>query len=228
MAIAFVQDQSNNNGGSSSTTVSASFNSATTAGNFIAVGVLFHDTTQSDLNAVTVKDNNNNSFTLAGSWSIGTAIGFSSAIYFMPNAPSMTSVTATIGSSLTFSRIWIVEFSGVATSNPLDQTATGNGSSGSLSTNNITTTQANELLFGVGVNANGTVGTGSGWTTPPNGTAGLEKDEYQIVSSNGTFNFPFTDSGGGGGAWVDVGATFIAAGSTAFDIPQLGLTGAGF
>lgn len=78
---------------------------------------------------------------------------------------------------------------GLATSSALDQhTHAAPGTTGTPNSGNVTTTQANELLFGALGSFTGPNSAGAGWTSLDTATVTrFYLVEYQIVSSTGTF-----------------------------------------
>jgi hypothetical protein len=117
-----------------------------------------------------------------------------------------------------FSTLNATEYSGVATTSSIDKTAQGTGSSTSLlSAATATTTQADELLIGVGtINS----GTNSTWTATQSGTirgqitdasvGSISQLWDRIVSATGTYQSGVNWSGASN-AWIMQIATFKAA-----------------
>lgn len=125
-------------------------------------------------------------------------------------------------------RVRGLEFSGVATTSALDQTASTTGSGDLDSGATSTTTQATELLIGSAATNNyqTTVTGTSGWalwtTWDGNRTVLL----YRVVSATGTYNATATLSDAG--TWTGGIATFKAAGGgDAGAAPRLTLLGVG-
>ena len=123
-AIAFVKKGSEISGSGSSITLT--FSTASTAG---------------DLLVATISDLNGNCFTdsitapfgwVRAAHSCRSSVG-PVEIWYRANAPSTSSVLFNTGSSGSSTRGQLSEFSGVATSSPLDQTGTANSSSASTS-----------------------------------------------------------------------------------------------
>lgn len=127
------------------------------------------------------------------------------------------------------------EESGVATASAVDQTNSGSGSDASPVSGNVTTTQADELLFGTSSNGSGlviTVGSGYGHLVVSPASNPKLGSEDQIVSATGTYSATFTQSfgdfwaciivtfkaagGGGGGTTKDVVPTAVIAGAGVF------------
>jgi hypothetical protein len=168
-----------------------SFSSNTTAGDTIIVAI---DGEASSISSVT--DSLGNTYTKA----VGITSPSNLAIYY---ASDMTggadTVTADFGSSTGFSTLYIQEVSGVAVSSPVDQTNSSSVSSGtSLSSGNVTTTQASELLFGYCWSSHSVTAGESGWGVLQ--TTGGNLSEDLAVSSTGTYAATCTQSASGSGA----------------------------
>jgi hypothetical protein len=103
-------------------------------------------------------------------------------------------------------RMAVLEYSGIAASDALDQTSSAMGTGTAVSSGTVATTQANELLIGVGANSNGIAWTpGAGWVLrdePANKLA----DEDQIVNSTATTSAMFTLAASD--VWIAAIATF--------------------
>jgi hypothetical protein len=112
-------------------------------------------------------------------------------IWYRPNAPSTSSVLFSTGSSGSNTRGQLSEFSGVATSSPLDQTGTAN--SGSASTSLAVTTGASLAASGeVAVTAYNTavgltsLSAGFGWTSLTSDPGNGFDTDYRLSPSSGS------------------------------------------
>lgn len=118
--------------------------------------------------------------------------------------------TLTVNGSGNIARAGMQEWStGIATTYfLLDQTATGIGSPTAMSTGNVTTLFNNELLIGTFFNGGVSIASsaGSGYTAL-NGFINVLFNEYQIVSSTGTYNATAT-SGASANTYGGCLATF--------------------
>ncbi len=197
---AIVRVQGSGQGSSAASTtvvVSASSTPAwvsSTAGNLLAIAVIGRSSSTPAISSV--KDSGGNTWSSAISHvQGGSAIA---AIYYFPNNPGgITSITVTFTGSLD-AAAWAWEFSGVATSSPLDGSgAITGGSSASPNSGNYTTLNANDVLLAL-IEWNGTSsisGLTSGFTneTQQSATAGTLKCQlqpaYQIVSATGTYSY---------------------------------------
>lgn len=127
--------------------------------------------------------------------------GCYSAIITCPVTTALVSgdvITVTYPATVTHRTLFVDEFSGVATSSPVDTTGTGNsGSTGTgASSAAVTTTNANDLIVGatIMVNAAGLTWTDTSnpgsWTSSQQTTSGtgrLAVRDYQIVGATNTY-----------------------------------------
>lgn len=110
---------------------------------------------------------------------------------------------------------WLQEFSGLPTSGSIiDGAPTGaQGGSGACDPGAITTTNANDLIYGIGRdNATGTGGNlAAGYSLGLSNSGGgnPQASEYKVVSSTGTYDPNYTTSG----VWACQGIAFKQAGS---------------
>lgn len=210
MAIAFVQDDAYYSESASATTAVKAFTGNVAAGSLIVVAV-------SGSNTGTVTATSSDSINGAHLLAVGPTVhatlgtqGFRQWIFYFANSGSgACTVTVSFSATIGFRRLMILEYSGIATSSALDQTAAATGNSGTADSGAQTTTQADELIFGLGINENGDITTGSGFTGRE--AADLyTKPEDKIVSSTGSYNATF---GGSSTNWIAQMATFKAPGS---------------
>jgi hypothetical protein len=194
------------------TTTTLAFNSANTAGNFIAVAIRGG---LSNSQVFTVKDSNSNTYKQANQLSSsGSAV--TSAIYYAENikgSANTITVTMTVSGPL---RIDILEYSGVATSNSLDATAAATTTSTSPNSGNLTTTANGDLLLGEVSTADSTTFTaGSGYAirdfvpVEPN-TKLITEDQIQSAAGTASASATLSVSSN----WGAILAAFKAAGGT--------------
>ena len=77
----------------------------------------------------------------------------SQAIYYAKNivaAPAGNTVKVTFSGAMVYVDVRITEYSGLDPTNPVDVSSSSSGSTNSATSGSITTTAANELLFGAG------------------------------------------------------------------------------
>ncbi len=165
--IAYVQGASSANDGSA-TTASTAFPGNTGAGDLIVVAVSW-DTSGSA--QAGVSDSQGNKYVLATT-SNNTTTFQALAIYYAANIKGgADTVTVTLNPSAGYRRLEIQEYSGVATTNPVDVTAQNINLNGGTNTDGVTSTNATttadgDLIFGVATQDSGTdtISAGTGFT----------------------------------------------------------------
>jgi hypothetical protein len=132
-------------------TVSVTYTEAQTAGDLDVVVVGWNDVVAQ---VSSVADSSGNLYERA----VGPttdAIQLSQSIYYSPNiraaTPGANVVTVTFSIAAQYADVRIVEYRGLATATPLDQTSAANGSTAAASTPAVTTTSANELILAAGI-----------------------------------------------------------------------------
>src|SRR5258708_2661393 len=158
--IVYVQHASTDAGTTTSATLA--FNSNNTVGNLIAVVIRAGSSSSQVLN---VEDSNGNTYRQAFQLGI-TANPITFAIFYAENikgGANTIEVSDTVSGPLRFA---ILEYSGVATANSLDVTATAQGTSTSPNSGNATTTASGDWLVGeVVTNNTATFTAGTSYTT---------------------------------------------------------------
>ena len=201
----------------STATISATYNSAQTAGNMNVVAIGWDS---SFITLKTLTDSKGNSYKLAVSYVDST--GITQAIYYAPNvvaaAAGANRITATLSASTDWPDLRILEYSGV---NTLDKTASAKGTTTAAGSGSVTTTQANELLFGAMYTYGTTNGPGSGYTSRVvTGDSDLAEDE--VVFATGLYSAKASMNGQ---EWVAQLATFYWSGGVGtVPLPPTGLT----
>ena len=199
--------QSNAVEGSGLASLSVPFASANTAGNLIIAFVRMSTASQT----VTVSDTAGNAYADAVAQP-QTTDGHQIHIFYAKNIRSgANTVTASYSGTNNHPWLAIYEYSGLSTSTPLDQTAKGQGSGTTVSTNaTSTTSSANELVFaaaGFANNYTGIVTAGLGYSLQQQNTAqSRAANELQISVSTGSFTGTFSLSSPTN--WSSVLATF--------------------
>ncbi len=141
-AAAFVQQASGAAPGSTQT-FSVSFSSKTTAGNLILVGF---DKDGSQIPTVT--DSQGNTFTEIGN-ELTSPVGSHSRLYCASNIHGgADSVTVTYSASSTYLELYVTEYSGINTTNPIDGQSGNSGSAGAVTSKSVTTTTAGDIIYG--------------------------------------------------------------------------------
>ncbi len=170
-------------------TAATAFASATTAGDLIAVQVLWSNTA-----AVTITDSRGNTYTAA---TARTTWGnnWSTQVFYAKNIiGGTTTVTATFATSLTsFGIVQSHEYAGIDKTSPLDGTVSAIGATATAASGNLTVTGANDLLFSAG-DAEGALGNPpTGWTARLNTSGNRTADK--VATSAGTYSISASASG---------------------------------
>ncbi len=204
------QVQSRSAEGTGLGSLSVSFPSANTPGNLIIAFVRMSTTTQT----VTVRDTAGNAYVDAVAQA-QTADGHQIHLFYAKHiAGGSNTVTAAFSSTNNHPWLAIYEYSGVSTTNPLDQVARAQGSSNSPFSGLITTTANNELEFaatGLPASYTGSVTPGGGiLQLQDTGTsrAATETDVLTRTSNDYAGRFFLSSSTN----WTIAVATFVAAG----------------
>ena len=128
---------------SAASTLSLSFPANTTAGNLILVGFDF----DSNATLSSVSDSQGNLLTEVGS-QLTSPGGARSRVYFAKNIKGgPDTVTVNLSANSAWIEVYVSEYSGVDTVNPIDGQAGASGSSTSVSSGNATTTVANDVIY---------------------------------------------------------------------------------
>ena len=178
-STAFVQGGDTQVG--SGTTASLAFSSANTSGNLIVVYVVWDNP-----GTVTVSDTRGNIYTAATARQTWGSNWSAQAFYASNILGGSNTVKATFGTAIkSFGIVYLHEYSGLATASPVDVSASAAGTSASMSSGAVTTTQANDLLFAAGASANTVTTPGTGFTTRLTGFGNLTED--RVVTTTGSY-----------------------------------------
>ena len=217
MAIAFVQAAGTNNGAVASTTnVPLAYGSNNGAGHLLVLAGRFSNNGTGTPTSISIADSRNTWVVLQSFVNVNSRLVFAYAANCSAGANTVTVTANGAGANGAFYTFSIAEYSGIATSTPVDKntTAPGGTTSTSASAGPVTTTIANELLFGWFFNetANGlTLTAGSGYTIRNNpSNAGNGGIEDNIVSATGSYSATMTFSSAvnwGGGIVTFAGAS---------------------
>jgi hypothetical protein len=173
---------------SSQSSVAVPFTAAQQQGDLNVVVVGWNDSTAT---IGTVSDSSGNVYQLAVGPTVYSGAA-TQAIYYAANivgaAANANTVTVTFNGSAAAADIRILEYSGIATTSPLDVTAAATGSSTSASSGAATTTNANDLIFGADLTADTTYGAGSGFTSRMITVPDSDIAEDQIVTATGSYS----------------------------------------
>jgi chitodextrinase len=194
--------QVNNNQISSGGSTSVTLNAPTVAGNTIVVYLIWNNT-----GSAAVSDSRGDTFVSVGS-PVSWGNGYSAQVLYANGIVGGTdTVTATFRTSVTsFGVLYVHEYAGISTSNPVDLTASASGSSGSLNSGTATTTSANDLIFGAGVSDNVVTAAGLGFTSRDMAYGNITEDK--VAGSTGSYSATATQ---GGNMWGMQMVAFRAA-----------------
>jgi len=164
------------------------FQGAQTAGNFNAVVVGWSDTTSY---VTSVTDTSGNAYVLAA----GTvaANGISQEVFYAANiaaaAAGANEVVVQFNKAAADPDVRIAEYSGLATTRPVDGSNGATGSSASANSGGITITNATDLIFGAGTTGNAFTAAGAGFTARvPIATPFFDLTEDKAVAATGSYN----------------------------------------
>lgn len=194
-AITYINNVANNNSGATSVVVTIS----TTTGNLLVANI--HVNSETAITVTSVTDTASNTWTKAVNTTSSTGSGNRAEIWYAANATAVSSVTVTISAAQVVVAN-ISEYSGVATSSPLDGTPQGVSrtscsTGGSACTSpSLTTTNADDLLVTtLSVRNSGSptfTGPGSPWNLLTHAgndrPSSYLKPAYQIVAATGTYS----------------------------------------
>jgi hypothetical protein len=204
--ITRVQSASNLTTGTA-TTLAVTFTKAHQAGDLIVIAVGWTDPSFA---VNSVADSAGNTYHLAvGPTTYG--VDLSQSIYYAAGiAASATGAKTTVTFSGAAAGVDLraAEYSGLATTSPLDVTAKGSNKSTPASSGNATTTTAGELLFGAGMTADTYKNTPTTGFTMIAVTSQGNMFEDRIVSATGSYAATGTFQTSGSQEWVIQLATF--------------------
>ena len=210
--------------GSSTTTIGVTFNTPSTAGHLIVVHITW-DKQNRDISSVT--DTKNTYHLVPGStMNFGQGSNkYRSALYYayaIIVTPVPLTITATLnGANQTFAEIYAGEYSGVlTTSDPLDVTSTTASNGTAVSSGAVTTTQGNELIYGVAIGATDVINAGAGFTVRSTAQSNIVEDKTGTTA--GSYSATFTSAN----YWIATVATFkplvtLPVSLVSFDAKQL-------
>ncbi|HEX4387014.1 MAG TPA: fibronectin type III domain-containing protein [Steroidobacteraceae bacterium] len=135
-----------------------------------------------------VTDAKGNTYQLAAGPTVisGTA---SQAIYYAANvAAGSNSVTISFTSAAAYPDVRVAEYSGIATSNALDVTATGSGNGTLSASAAVSTTNANDLIVGANLVLTTTTAAGAGFTNRVITNPDSDILEDRVVTATGSYS----------------------------------------
>ena len=188
------------------TTISVTLNSPSTANHLIVVHVTW-DKQNRDVSSVT--DTKNTYHLVPGStMNFGQGTNkYRSALYYayaINVTPGPLTIKATLdGANQNFAEIYASEYAGIlTTADPLDKTSTTADNTTPITSGNVTTTEENELIYGVAIGATDPLGGGTGFTVRSTAQSNIVEDK--IGTTTGSYSAKFT----GANYWIATVATF--------------------
>jgi hypothetical protein len=167
--------------------VTVPYTGAQSAGDLNVVVVSWGDSTAT-IGSLT--DSSGNTYHLAVGPTVisGTA---SQAIYYAASivgaAAGANTVSVSFTSAAVYPDVRVLEYSGIATTSPLDVVAAASGNSSLSSSGAVTTTNANDLIIGANVVYTTTTGPGAGFTNRVITVPDSDIAEDRIVSVTGSY-----------------------------------------
>jgi hypothetical protein len=185
---------------SANSSVAVAYTTTQVAGHLNVVVVGWGDTTST---ITSVTDSQNNVYSLA----VGptSTTGLRQSIYYAKNiAGGSNTVTVRFSQSAAYPDVRILEYAGADTSAPLDQAAGASGSGTAANSGSVTTTVANELIFGAGTTETKFTAAGSGFVSRMVNVFGNIAEDRNVTST-GSYNATATTNSS---RWVMQIATF--------------------
>ena len=200
VGIQLLQKNVNGNEATSSK-ISAAFPSNNTPGNFLIVT----GTAARPASTISITDSAGNTYIPAMGPVTDSNQDVTAYIWYVPNCKGGANTVTLTPSTADALEIHISEWTGLATSFPVDQTASATGTGTTASSGSKTTALSGELIFGYTFLFN-TASAGGGFTgmSLVNG----DLDEYQVLSLAGPIAATFTQTSG---TWFALMATFSSA-----------------
>jgi hypothetical protein len=188
------------------TSISVTLTTPSTANHLIIVHITW-DKQNRDI--ISVTDTKNTYHLVPGSdMNFGQGSNkFRSALYYayaINVTPGPLTIKATLdGANQNFAEIYASEYGGIlTTADPLDKTSTIASNGTSVNSGSTSTTQGNELIWGVGIGATDAVTGGAGFNVRSNAQSNIVEDK--IGSTAGSYSATFTSAN----YWLATVATF--------------------
>jgi hypothetical protein len=172
--------------------------------------VISFEATATSITITSVVDTAANTYILGESRDNGS--GWEVFTYYALNTSTQAGNTVTVTStSSNLRRLTVSEYTGCATSSPLDQVNGQNGTSTSPTSPSVTTTTDGQLIYGFIFTLGGSIVAGSGYTirTAPGGFVAVED---KVQTSQGSIAADYTTGSAFGTGYTAQILTFKAAG----------------
>jgi len=173
--VSYVQGTAASN---ASKTIAVPLAAATAKGNLVAVGFDYAGTT-----FTSIADNQGNAFTQVGT-EITTPGGARTRLYYARNIKGGSeTVTINLAANSPYLEVYVSEYTGADTLNPLDVSAQNTGSSSSVTSGSAVTTSANDLLMAFCIGDNSCTA-GSGFTARSTYHSNLMEDRSLTTAAS--------------------------------------------
>lgn len=224
-AIAHVQSTLNGAVFAGGSSCAIAYGSNVTAGNFL-VGYCYSANVGA---TVVAADSLGQTWSEAQSQSQTTDGNVMKIVYFPNTVGGANTLTCTFTGGGPSFRCGVSEYSGVATTTPLDQHTSAQGAAGTGDSGSVTPSQDNELVIMAASNSNGTtftIGTGTKRVNVPDATStrigGGEEIQTTATTRQSSWTF------GSSANWASLIATFKPAGGAATVVcPSMNFLGVG-
>jgi len=154
------------------TTLSLAFPSSTRAGDLLLVAFDY----DSSVTPASVTDSQGDVFTAVGN-QLNSPGGALSRVYYAKNIKGgADTVTVTLSAESSYLELYLSEYSGINTTNPIDAQAGAAGNAGAVSSGSVATTAAGDIIYGYCV-GDGVCSLGSGFTARSTLDANLMEDK---------------------------------------------------
>jgi hypothetical protein len=168
-------------------TLSLAFPSNTRAGDLLLVAFDFN----TSVTMSSLKDSQGNMFTQVGK-QLTTPGGIHSQVYYAKNIKGgADTVTVTLSGTTVYLELYLTEYAGINTTNPIDAQAGASGSTAAVSSGNATTTVAGDIIYGYCL-SEWTCTAGSGFTA--RSTLDSNVIEDKVAGSVGSYAATGTDT----------------------------------
>lgn len=205
MGFSHVTGQSADATTTSGTTVTAVFANNPTQGNTVCVGIMWYGGGATGTSIVSVKDGNNNDYTVTpSSPSLYVATAGQIFLAYLLSAPANAdkTVTVTFNDTIAAAICWIDEFSSTGGTPTFDSDDKGTGIGTAINTPTVPVNGSNELLYGAAAYSSAIDTADSPWT----GAASIEFGCYAEYDADASANQAIAFTGN------DIGATWTSMG----------------
>lgn len=212
-------------GNSGTGNLTATYASSCTSGSLLVAAVAIFSSSAT----VSVSDGTNGSWTQAGSYATNGSnrVG----LFYFPNNAGTTALTVTVnkGGTSLFAGLCIAEYSGCATSNPVDGTSTNTGTGTAVTTGSVAVNAAGELVVAAACQGshNDSMTAGTGFTLRASQTDGANFMGCYLEDDGGPQNSgasSATDAGmtlSQSESWASIGVSFKTAGGGVVTAPPM-------